>query len=204
MKDYIDLLSMNYDDCCVHLLEKYGVATDDYFSEPSYERFKKGEIKTPSKKKITRTNEGLYIHHMAEDKQILIADPKAILEFDIPFSYQKKEHLVYCNLIEHAILHVLIAVKDVRERTKGNDFQTHGIGGYINFIRPQLVQWLIKGVEPKLAWQVNCRDAVMMSVSEAEELIGQMDDFLMNNYPMSQGGIDEAEKDWFNRYGALQ
>lgn len=197
MEDYIALLSTNYDDLCVHLLDKYGMATDDYFSKKSYERFKNGEIKSPAKKKITRTNEGLYIHHIDEDKQILIANPNAIIKFDIPFTYQEKSRLVYCDLIEHAILHVLIAVKDVEEGTRGDGFQAHGIGGYINFIRPQLVQWLIKGVEPKLAWQQNCRKTIMMPVNDAEKLISQIDEFLVEHYPISQGEIEEHTAEWF-------
>lgn len=197
MEDCIALLSMNYDDCCMYLLDKYGSATDDYFSKKSYERFKDGEIKSPTKKKITRTKEGLYIHHIDEDKQILIANPNAILKFDIPFAYQEKERLVYCNLIEHAILHVLIAVKDVEEGTRGDNFQAHGIGGYVNFIRPQLVQWLIKGVEPKSAWQQNCRNTTMMPVNDAEKLINYMDEFLVERYPISQKEIEECTADWF-------
>lgn len=200
MEDYIAFLSKSYDEYCVYLLDKYGVAADDYFSKPSYERFKKGKIKAPSKKKISRTNEGLYIHHMDEDKQILIAEPKAILKFDIPFSYQEKERLVYCNLIEHAILHVLIAVKDVENGTRGKDFQAHGVGGYVNFIRPQLIQWLINGVEPKLVWQANCRNAIVIPTNETEKLIGRMDNFLVERYPISQNEINEAEIAWFRRY----
>lgn len=200
MEDYVTLLNKNYDECCAYLLDKYGVAIDDYFSKPSYERFKKGEIKAPGKKKITRTNEGLYIHHVDEDKQILIADPKAIIKFDIPFMYQEKERLVYCNLIEHAILHILIAKKDVKEGTKGNNFQVHGIGGYINFIRPQLVQWLINEIEPKSPWQINCRNTIMMSVKEAKNLIEQLDVFLVDNYPISQDEIEKATVVWFRAY----
>lgn len=201
MEEYITLLDKNYEECCEYLLGKYGLATDDYFSKISYERFKRGEIKTLGKKKITRTGEGLYIHHIDEDKQIMIASPEAIMKFDIPFEYQMKERLVYCNLIEHAILHVLIAKKDVEEATIGNNLQAHGIGGYINFIRPELVQWLIKGVEPKLAWQMNCRNSIVMPVSDAEKLIDQIDNFLVENYPISQDKIDEAESVWFRRLG---
>lgn len=50
---------------------------------------------------------------MDEEKQIVVAKAKAILRFDIPFSYQEKERLVYCHLFEHAILHKLIAIQDV-------------------------------------------------------------------------------------------
>lgn len=108
---------------------------------------------------------------------------------------------MYCNLVEHAILHILIAKKDVDENTRGNEFQAHGIGGYVNFIRPELVQWLIKEVEPKLPWQINCRNAIMMSVKDAEQLIKHMDDFLVENYPTSHDDIEKYTQDWFSIYG---
>lgn len=97
MEKYVDLLSKDYDECCVYLLNKYGEATDDYFSELSYKRFKNGENKAPTKRKITRTNEGLYVHHIDEDKQIMIANPHAIKKFDIPFTFQKKND--WCTVI---------------------------------------------------------------------------------------------------------
>lgn len=90
MENYINLLSKEYDECCLCLVHKYGQAMDNYFSQASYERFKKGKIKAPAKNKITRTSEGLYLHHMDEDKQILIANSKAIKAYGISFSYQKK------------------------------------------------------------------------------------------------------------------
>lgn len=92
---------------------------------------------------------------------------------------------------------MLIAIEDVEKGTRGDNFQAHGIGGYVNFIRPQLVQWLIKGVEPKLAWQQNCRNAIMMPVNDAEKLINYMDEFLVERYPISQKEIEECTADWF-------
>lgn len=58
MRDYIALLNMDYDDCCIYLLDKYGIAKDDYFSKMSYERFKNGEIKAPTKKKLLEQMKG--------------------------------------------------------------------------------------------------------------------------------------------------
>lgn len=197
MKNYENMLNKSYDECCLFLLKKYGVATDDYFSQLSYERFKNGEIKQPTKRKITRTNEGLYVHHIDENKQIMIANPNAIIKFNIPFAYQKKERLVYCNLIEHGILHILIAKKDVELGMLGADNQAHGIGGYVNFIRPQIVQWLDREVEPVLSWQKNCRNTVMMSRDDSKKIIGHMDNNLISNYPITQEKIEEATDKWF-------
>lgn len=202
MNENTQLLDLNYQQCYDFLIEKYSSVPDDYFSEKSYNRFKKGEIKSLSKKSnISRTNDGLYIHHIDEDKQILIANPKIIIDFDIPFSYQKKDRLVYCNLIEHAILHILIAKEDKGKSSFGHDNQYYGIDGYVNFIRPELVSWLIHRNIPKLTWQKNCRDVILMSKEEAVKLINKLDDFLVENYPISKQHIDGATGEWFSKFG---
>ena len=59
-------------------------------------------------KKISRTKEGLYCHHMDEDKGFCLSEVSSALPQ--PFESQKKERLVYCNILEHLILHIKIAV----------------------------------------------------------------------------------------------
>ena len=202
-KYYQELLNLTYKECCDFLIEKYGEATDDYFSEKSYNRFKNREIKTIQKKKIARTDEGLYCHHIDEDKQILISTPKAILKFDIPYEYQKRDRLVYCNLIEHGILHVLIAKESFENFTIGNNNQAVGVGGYINFIRPNIIQWLINGDIPKLKWMINCRNAVLMERSDAKKIIKFIDNFLIQNYPIKQKNIDSAYQKYISEQKAF-
>ena len=177
----LELLQGTYQEAVNVFLNKYGGAVDDYFSEKSYARFKAGEIKAPTKRKISRTSEGLYCHHIDEDKMIMMASPEFIRYMDIPFDYQRKNRLVYCNLIEHGILHLLIA-----SETYGRGYELGclpGVGGYVNFIRPNLIQWLIDGVEPKLPWQIACRNAVFMNKRAAKKMIKQMDRFLFDRYP---------------------
>lgn len=92
-------LNMPYDELQNYLLNKYGGAEYDYFHTP--------ECKSKNRK-VTRTGEGLYCHHMDEDKGGNLGDPqKARMQ---PFEWQKKERLVYCNILEHLILHIKIAV----------------------------------------------------------------------------------------------
>ena len=92
-------LKMSYGELQQYLLKKYGGAVYDYFHTP--------ECKTKNRK-VTRTKEGLYCHHMDEDKGGSLSDPlKARMQ---PFEWQKKERLVYCNILEHLILHIKIAV----------------------------------------------------------------------------------------------
>lgn len=92
-------LNMPYDELQNYLLNKYGGAEYDYFHTP--------ECKSKNRK-VTRTGEGLYCHHMDEDKGGNLSDSqKARMQ---PFEWQKKERLVYCNILEHLILHIKIAV----------------------------------------------------------------------------------------------
>jgi hypothetical protein len=53
----------------------------------------------------------------------------------------------------------------------------------VNYIRPNLIQWLIDEVEPNFPWQIACRDAVFMNKHTAKKMIKQMDKFLFDHYP---------------------
>lgn len=196
--DELLLLDGSYQDAVSALLSKYGYAADDYFSEKSYNRFLAGEIKAPAKRKIARTGEGLYCHHIDEDKQCLVASPKAIRFFSIPFAYQRKDRLVYCNLIEHAILHILIATEtsSVVDCPLG---QRLGIGGYMFFLRPQIIQWFVNGVAPTLQWQINCYDTARVDTGKAKQLVKEMDAFLLAHYPdVTQSRLDAAYENYVN------
>lgn len=192
MEDYLKHLEKSYASYCDYLINKYGVASDDYYSEVSYNRFKEGTIKSLQKKKISRTQEGLYCHHIDENKQILISRQNAIKQFDIPFEFQKKDRLVYCDLIEHGILHVLIAKESVEQGTIGNNDQFVGINGYIDFIRPNIVEWLIERKVPSTQWMINCRNSILLPLKDAEILVCKIDEFLIENYPISQEIIDQS------------
>ena len=118
-------LSMSYSDLVGYLLEKYGKVGGDYFLNESC-RSKNA--------KIRRTAEGLIVHHIDEDKAIMLSDTRWAIAN--PFEYQKADRLVYCNIMEHLILHIKIVEEP---KPKGaNALQDQGIGGAINFICPQL------------------------------------------------------------------
>lgn len=97
-KEELDLqLAMNYNDLVQYLLQKHGVAKYDYFCTP--------ECRSKNKK-LRRTNEGLFCHHIDEDKASNLSQRKVALESD--FSMQKAERLVYCSYLEHLLLHIKI------------------------------------------------------------------------------------------------
>ena len=52
-----------------------------------------------------------------------------------PFDYQKASRLVYCNILEHLLLHVKIAAEHSEETLEG---EILGIGGAVNFICKEL------------------------------------------------------------------
>ena len=118
-------LAFSYDGLVEYLLKKYGAAKYDYFVNES--------CKTKNRK-VTRTEEGLFCHHIDEDKAIMLSSTEWAIKN--PFDYQKAERLVYCNALEHLILHTKIAAAPKKDGA--NERELQGIGGAINFLIPEL------------------------------------------------------------------
>lgn len=73
-------LKMTYNELIDYLLKKYGPSKYDYFCNESCKS---------KNHKISRTNEGLYCHHIDEDKAILLSNDKfAAMN---PWEYQKAD-----------------------------------------------------------------------------------------------------------------
>lgn len=104
LHDYELVKSYDHSTYCNHLLEKYGAVGGDYFT-PTF---------SPNMT-IKRADEGLYIHHIDEDKVANLSD------YDVAkansFDYQRADRLVYADLFEHILLHILIG-----EQNKGLGF----------------------------------------------------------------------------------
>lgn len=112
------LMKKSYADIVDFLLLHHGPAQGDYFVNET--------CKTKNKK-ISRTSEGLFCHHIDEDKAIMLSN-EAFASKN-PFTYQKAERLVYCNYLEHLLLHIKIAEEPRTELSNSNEVQ--GIGGTI-------------------------------------------------------------------------
>ena len=92
-------LSLSYEELTEYLIEKYGPAKVDYFCNSSCRSRNNA---------VSRTKEGLLCHHIDEDKGgNLSKSHSAAMQ---PYEWQKKERLVYCNYIEHLLLHIKIAL----------------------------------------------------------------------------------------------
>ena len=122
---YADELKMSYKDLVAHLLAKYGAAKGDYFLTESC-RSKNNSI--------SRGKEGLFCHHIDEDKAIMLSNPDFAARN--PFEYQKANRLVYCDILEHLILHIKIAEEPKSDAANENELV--GIGGAATFICRQI------------------------------------------------------------------
>lgn len=132
------LLSLNYLECVNALKEKYGNVPYSYFLND------KCISKNP---KNSRTKEGLVIHHVDEDKAIMLSTKEyALLN---PFDYQKPDRLVYCNLLEHLVLHMKIFEFPNKD---ANTNEICGVGGIYNFLVPELND-IYSGIKYKIDWK---------------------------------------------------
>ena len=134
-------LKMTYDELVDYLLKKYGPAQYDYFCNESCKS---------KNSKVSRTNEGLYCHHIDENKAILLSNDKFAV--NNPFEYQKANRLVYCNVLEHLILHIKIVEEPKNENV--NQMEIQGIGGAVCFIWPQINDYF-NGYEFKKQYLIN-------------------------------------------------
>lgn len=142
---YESMLKTNYQDIVSALLKKYGSAKHNYFKDTAC------KIKNPL---VTRTNEGLFCHHIDEDKAIMLCNDKFAV--NNPFEYQKADRLVYCNLLEHLLLHIKIAENPSPD---ANENELPGIGGAINFICKDLND-IYSGKKFSDEWRKNVADKV--------------------------------------------
>ena len=148
---YKKMLKLSYSDNVAYLLKKYGAAKHNYFKDSNC---------TEKNKLVTRTSEGLYCHHIDENKAILLSNDKFAIAN--PFEYQKADRLVYCNLLEHLLLHVKIAESPSPD---ANENELQGIGGVINFICKDLND-IYSGKEFADEWRKNVADKVKGSFDD--------------------------------------
>lgn len=162
IEEYKNRLSLSYEDAVESLLQKYGPVIDDYFREKSYNRFFNGEIKSITKGKFTKTSEGLYCHHVFENKYYNLTNKDFCKEQNAPYEVHKKENLVYCDLIEHFILHILIT-----KETNGK----FGWPGVRTYLLDNLVKWYVVCVNiPTEKWRLFCYKKAKLSKNEITTL----------------------------------
>lgn len=144
INEYEKIQEYTYLEYCDYLQSKYGVGKSNYMT--------KGWIKNP---RASRTREGLIAHHKYEDRAIMLSERKHAMKN--PYKWQLAENIVYCDYLEHLLLHILICENPSRNK---NVNEAVGIGGVINFIVPELND-LYSGWETKQQWRMNCHNLVI-------------------------------------------
>ena len=166
-KEIEEQMKMTYIELANYLLEKYGKVPYNYFCNES--------CKT-KKHKNSRINEGLFIHHIDEDKAILLSNPRHALRN--PYSYQLAERLVYCNYIEHFLLHIKISEEP--KHPNANEFELPGIGGAIGYIIPELNDFYM-GVKTEQKWRNIAYDIVKENYKEYILLLKYFYNLIIND-----------------------
>ncbi|QVK03880.1 hypothetical protein [Mycoplasma mycoides] len=105
------LLTYDYDSCVLFLLNKYGKVQGDYIKY-SYNWFVKNIEENLA---IKKSWYGLEIHHIDEDKIPNLSSKENRQKY---IEYQRADRLVYCNLIEHLLLHIKIYEKNKNNLSK--------------------------------------------------------------------------------------
>ena len=144
MGEYKKVKDMTYLDYCDYLQRKYGISEYDYMTKA----FSKNN-------KCTRTKEGLVVHHIDSDKGIMLSTKEYAMKY--PFEWQTKEHLVYCDLLEHLLLHVLICIYPSPDKLPELDV---GFGGAVNFMIPELND-LYSGWKTQQEWRKNVHERII-------------------------------------------
>ncbi len=134
-EEYCKVEKLSYEEYCEYLKNKYGIVSCDYMTKS----FNKN-------KKCRRTNDGLFVHHIKEIEAELLSNPNIASEY--PFEWQQKENLVYCDFLEHVLLHIMIGE------------QTGALSsGLEAFIIPELND-VYGGWISKEQWRINCHKVI--------------------------------------------
>lgn len=137
---------MSYIDLCHYLTQKYGAIDEPFYKDTDYHN--------GSNTTIRRSHDGLYIHHIDENKFIMLSNTEYIKMQNAPYECQLPDHLVYCNTLEHIILHWKI-YKEYNNRPDKPIITVNGItapvqlgiGGIFNYIVPLLNERYLNGYD---------------------------------------------------------
>jgi hypothetical protein len=164
LEEYKKVQNYNYVEYCDYLQSKYGAGLCDYMTK----NWNKNQ-------KISRTKDGLYAHHKYEDHAILLSNPEYAKKN--PYEWQLRENIVYCDLLEHLFLHILICENPSKNKNKNEKV---GFGGVVNFIVPELND-VYSGWVSKQQWQLNCHNKIINDKNVYMELVKRFKELYDNN-----------------------
>ena len=170
-------MEMDYKTLVGYLIEKYGAAKYDYFTDAMCKM---------RSKRITRTKEGLFCHHIDEDKGYNLGDSNCAREQ--PYEYQKAERLVYCNYLEHLLLHIRIG-KDKYWREHGSftfpkEFNCFIVPG-ITYICSNINDLFEKNGS-SVEWQNRCFKGIECNFDDYIYILKSFVDYMVDRYAGSR------------------
>ena len=152
-KEYESIKNLEYRDYCAYLQNKYGLASGAYMTPAGNTR-----------RQISRTQEGLMIHHIYEDQAIRLSDKEFALL--APYEWQLPQNLAYCDFLEHLLLHIMIC-ESVEEFELENPL---GVGGIIKYIVPELND-VYSGWVTKQDWKRAQHERILEDIKVYFELL---------------------------------
>lgn len=186
-------INMNYKELVAYLLNKYGPSKYDYFHNNTY--------KTKNKK-VTRTQEGLFCHHIDEDKAEDLSYPKLAMRY--PYEYQKADRLVYCNYLEHLLLHIQIGEdkfwKTHKELKYPVQFASFIVPG-ISFISKN-INTLYKNNGSSIPWMNRCFKEIENNFDDYIAILMSFLKYITDHYTGKKSyksinvGIKVKHKEW--------
>lgn len=102
-----------------------------------------------------------------------MSDQNFVKHYNIPFEYQRKDRLVYCDLAEHTILRVLIA-----KETSGD----YGTPGYEACLKPMIEEWYLDEEIPGREWMKRCYNKAFLEPQKAFNLLKAMQQMIGLDY----------------------
>ena len=118
LAEYNLVKNYSYNEFCEFLINKNGPVIGPYF-------------KDSLNKNISITKKGYEVHHIFENRALNLSNQLYAIQF--PFIYQEPSNLLYCDLLEHYLLHIFIVeeLDDIQKVT--NEIKTLLKANYNNF-----------------------------------------------------------------------
>lgn len=146
LQEYRQIENHEYDKYCDYLINKHGAATGPYFTDTYWTKTINKPKEPIKNSKVTRTKEGLFLHHRQENHVASLSNPQVAATHD--YELQSAENLVPCDYLEHLLLHIMIC-----ENPEPFEGENVGVNGTLNWIFPALASFFEKKHIP-LEWQI--------------------------------------------------
>jgi hypothetical protein len=166
-------MEMTYDEQVTYLLKKYGPAKYDYFID---------DVSWTKSRFVTRTREGLECHHIDEYSIPTLSDPEIAMQHS--FSYQKRDRLVYCNLLEHLLLHIKIGrdrfwqnYSKLDDSSQFGEFITHGVLMLSNQINA-----LYHDQGSDMRWEENCYQVISENFDDYIDMLKDFQSYILDHF----------------------